>query len=366
MGRLCSFLTASLLVALKESARPSRKEGEIVESKELARKVTSILKKEGKHVVPVRAYITNKVIVDAEQERHLHDRPGGNGNLTEHGEFKTTRASSRKARAGPFSRASATSRTSTCRPGTILSISTSLIPFLEHDDNTPAPPWERTCNVRLCLSFASARAARGYLRIEGLAARASGHALLAEEDGEIPPQTRRNLRRLPFRSQADLQAQYVRAQQPRHVLQRMRPCVVRGIQCAKARAWPTVPQIEQESWRWANLLVAYMSWEGYNFEDAVIISDRIVQKGDYDSIHIGVLHHGCPRRKLGPEIVTRDIPNVGEAKLKDLGTDGIVRIDCHRARRGSSSSEKSRRKGEDQTTPEERLLQPSLAIRPRT
>ena len=75
-----------------------------------------------------------------------------------------------------------------------------------------------------------------------------------------------------------------------------------------------------------NLLVAYLPWEGYNFEDAVILSEKIVREGLYDSIHIETFTVDVRETKLGAEIITRDIPNVGEIKLKDLDEDGIVRI----------------------------------------
>ncbi|MBI5794073.1 DNA-directed RNA polymerase subunit beta, partial [Candidatus Uhrbacteria bacterium] len=105
-----------------------------------------------------------------------------------------------------------------------------------------------------------------------------------------------------------------------------------------------------------NLLVAYMSWQGYNFEDAIIISDRIVARGDFDSIHIESYITDVRETKLGPETVTRDIPNVGEAKLKDLDADGIVRIGAT-VHEGDILVGKITPKGETELTPEERLLQ---------
>ena len=102
-------------------------------------------------------------------------------------------------------------------------------------------------------------------------------------------------------------------------------------------------------------LVAYMSWEGYNFEDAVIISDNVANKGAYDSVHIESYTLDVRETKLGPEVVTRDIPNVGEAKLKDLDEDGIVRIGAT-VREGDILAGKITPKGETELTAEERLL----------
>jgi DNA-directed RNA polymerase subunit beta len=99
-----------------------------------------------------------------------------------------------------------------------------------------------------------------------------------------------------------------------------------------------------------------MSWQGFNFEDAIVISDRIVQVGHFDSIHIEAYETDVRDTKLGPETVTRDIPNVGEAKLKDLDTDGIVRIGAT-VHEGDILVGKITPKGETELTPEERLLQ---------
>ncbi|MDD5740268.1 MAG: DNA-directed RNA polymerase subunit beta, partial [Candidatus Peribacteraceae bacterium] len=105
-----------------------------------------------------------------------------------------------------------------------------------------------------------------------------------------------------------------------------------------------------------NLLVAYLSWEGANFEDAVIISSRVVRDGWFDSIHIESYVTDVRDTKLGSETVTRDIPNVGEAKLKDLDADGIVRIGAT-VHEGDILVGKITPKGETELTPEERLLQ---------
>ena len=104
-----------------------------------------------------------------------------------------------------------------------------------------------------------------------------------------------------------------------------------------------------------NLVVAYMSWEGYNFEDAVIISDKLVRKGVYDSVHIESFTVDVRETKLGQEVITRDIPNVGETKLKDLDEDGIVRIGAT-VKEGHILVGKITPKGETELTAEERLL----------
>jgi DNA-directed RNA polymerase subunit beta len=104
-----------------------------------------------------------------------------------------------------------------------------------------------------------------------------------------------------------------------------------------------------------NLFAAYMAWEGYNFEDAVIISDKLVREGVFDSVHIESFTVDVRETKLGPEIITRDIPNVGENKLKDLDMDGIVRIGAT-VHEGDILVGKITPKGETELTAEERLL----------
>ena len=106
---------------------------------------------------------------------------------------------------------------------------------------------------------------------------------------------------------------------------------------------------------WKNLRVAYMTWEGYNFEDAVIISDKVVRNGYYDSVHIETYTLDVRETKLGPEEITKDIPNVAEAKLKDLNEDGIIRIGAT-VKEGDILCGKITPKGETELTAEERLL----------
>ena len=104
-----------------------------------------------------------------------------------------------------------------------------------------------------------------------------------------------------------------------------------------------------------NVLIAYSTWEGYNFEDAILISERLVKEDVYTSIHIEEYSCECRDTKLGPEEITRDIPNVGEDVLKDLNEDGIIRIGAE-VRPGDILVGKVTPKGETELTAEERLL----------
>ena len=104
-----------------------------------------------------------------------------------------------------------------------------------------------------------------------------------------------------------------------------------------------------------NVLVAFMSWSGANYEDAIIISERLVEKSKFTSIHIEEFTINVRETKLGPEMITCDIPNVGESKLKNLAEDGIIRVGAE-VRSGDILVGKITPKGESQLTPEERLL----------
>jgi DNA-directed RNA polymerase subunit beta len=104
-----------------------------------------------------------------------------------------------------------------------------------------------------------------------------------------------------------------------------------------------------------NVLVAFMPWNGYNFEDAIVISERIVKEDIYTSIHIDEFEIGARDTKLGPEEITRDIPNVGEEALKDLGPDGVIRVGAE-VKPGDILVGKITPKSETELAPEERLL----------
>ncbi|MDO8649579.1 MAG: DNA-directed RNA polymerase subunit beta [Candidatus Peregrinibacteria bacterium] len=341
-------------VPVKDGRKVVVKEGDVIDSKELARKVISFIKKEGTTSVPVRAYTTNKVIyVDAEQERHLTIAQAQLA-FTKQSEFLTTRVSARKAGEPILAHVRDITHVD-ISPRQILSISTSLIPFLEHDDNTRASMG--TNMQRQAVPLIRPHAPLVGTGMEGLAARASGHALLAEEDGEVTAADAQEIA-VVYRSgrkQTYKLNTFLRSNQG--TCFHMRPVVSRGDKVRRGESLADGVSVENgELALGQNLLVAYMSWEGYNFEDAVIISDRVVQQGYYDSIHIESYITDVRDTKLGPEIVTRDIPNVGEAKLKDLAADGVVRIGAT-VHEGDILVGKITPKGETELTPEERLLQ---------
>ena len=112
-----------------------------------------------------------------------------------------------------------------------------------------------------------------------------------------------------------------------------------------------------------NLKVAFMPWKGYNFEDAIVISERIVKEDIFTSIHIEEYELEVRDTKLGEEELTADIPNVSEEMTKDLDANGIIRISAN-IKEGDIMIGKITPKGETDPTPEEKLLRPSLATKP--
>jgi DNA-directed RNA polymerase subunit beta len=193
--------------------------------------------------------------------------------------------------------------------------------------------------------------------VESVAARASGHVLFAREDGDVLAADAREIT-VMYHSGKKVVHQldnYVRSNQG--TCFHMRPRVEAGQKIKEGDVLADGSAVENgELALGQNLLVSYMPWGGYNFEDAIIISDRIVEQGHFDSIHIESYITDVRDTKLGSETVTRDIPNVGEAKLKDLDADGIVRIGAT-VHEGDILVGKITPKGETELTPEERILQ---------
>ena len=330
------------------------KENEVVETKQLATKIISLLKKEEKTEVPVRAYVIKKEhYIDADRERHLTIAEA-NTAFNELGEFHETLVQVRRKGEPVTSNVRDVTHVDVA-PKQILSVSTSLIPFLEHDDNTRASMG--TNMQRQAVPLIRPTAPLVGTGVECVAARASGHVILAHEDGEVL-----------YADGAEVTMLYHSGRKHTHKLLTfnrgnqgtcftMRPRVSTGEKVKAGAVLADGSSVDGgELALGQNLLVAYMPWGGYNFEDAIIISDKVVEQGLFDSIHIESYTTDVRDTKLGAETVTRDIPNVGEGKLKDLDVDGIVSIGAT-VHEGDILVGKITPKGETELTPEERILQ---------
>ncbi len=303
--------------------------------------------------VKVRPYITDNIkYYDAEEEQALIVAQASS-ELDDLGQFLNTRISTRKNGEPTLAHVNDVTHIDVS-PKQIISITTALIPFLEHDDNTRASMGSNM--QRQAVSVISPDAPIVGTGIEEIAAKSSGQVILAEMDGTISYVDANiitivyaNGRKVSYALQT-----YERSNQGTCLHQRAK--VTKGQKMKKGDILADGSATDNgELALGKNLLVAYLSWEGYNFEDAVILSDTVAKKGYYDSVHIESYVVDVRETKLGPEIITRDIPNVGEAKLKDLDEDGIVRIGAT-VQEGDILVGKITPKGETELTAEERLL----------
>lgn len=239
-------------------------------------------------------------------------------------------------------------------PKQIVSVTTSLIPFLEHDDANRALMGSNMQRQAVpCIRPEAPIIGTG---VEEKTAFDSGQIVVCEGTGMVQSVaadkiiilqddgTKREYRLKKF----------LRSNTSTSINQK--PIVHRGERVSRGQALADGPATEfGELALGQNVLVAFMSWGGYNYEDAVIISSRLVQNDRYSSIHIEDFKVDVRDTKLGPEIVTRDIPNVGEEKLKDLDENGVVWIGAQ-VKAGDILVGKITPKGETDLAPEEKLL----------
>src|SRR3990167_2274740 len=239
-------------------------------------------------------------------------------------------------------------------PKQIVSITTSLIPFLEHDDANRALMGSNM--QRQAVPCIQPRAPIVGTGVEEKAAFDSGQIVVCEGSGTVASVTAEKIiiAEDGGAKREYLLKKFLRSNTSTSINQK--PIVKRAEKVVRGQALADGPATEQgELALGQNLLVAFMSWSGYNYEDAVIISNRVVQDDLFSSIHIEDFKVDVRDTKLGPEIVTRDIPNVGEEKLKDLDENGVVRIGAQ-VKAGDILVGKITPKGETDLTAEEKLL----------
>jgi len=236
----------------------------------------------------------------------------------------------------------------------ILSVATSLIPFLEHDDATRALMGTNMQRQSVpCIKADPPLVGTG---VERAAALSSGYVLTAEEDGEVTAVTGNHIEITSKKSKVYTYQlhKFIRSNASSCINQT--PTVVLGQKIKKGHPLCDGPSIKDaELALGQNVLVAYMVWDGFNYEDAIIISERLVEHDRYTSIQIEHYTTDVRETKLGPEVVTSDIPNVSEEKFKNLDSEGIVRIGAE-VHSGDILVGKITPKGETELTPEERLL----------
>ena len=236
----------------------------------------------------------------------------------------------------------------------IISVATSLIPFMEHDDGQRA--LMGTNMQRQAVSLIKAESPIVGTGVEAPAARDSGHAVVAEEDGVVMKVDAGSIEIKNEKGKNKIYhlTKFLRSNASTCINQK--PIVNKGDQVKFGQIITDGPSIDHgELALGRNVLVAFMSWEGFNYEDAIIISERLVREDIYSSIHIEDYTIDVRDTKLGPEIVTNDIPNIGEEKLKNLDEKGIVRIGAE-VSSGDILVGKITPKGETELSAEEKLL----------
>ncbi len=314
----------------------------------LAKKIAKLKVDEVK-VVP---FVTDEYVYLSADTEDKFVIAQANSPLNEYGEFIRGRASSRHRMSFIFSPAEDIDYMDVA-PQQIVGISAALIPFLEHDD----------ANRALMGSNMQAQAVP-LLRpevptvstgMEYAAAIDSGQVVVAHEDGEVISVTggRIVIRHKDGERVYNLR-KYQRSNQSTCVDQR--PAVTKGQIVKKGDVIAdSSSTVDGNLALGQNVVVAFLSWEGSNYEDSIVISERLVQDDRFTSVHVEKYEVEARDTRLGPEEITRDIPNVGESAIKDLDETGIVRIGAEVGPNDILVGKISP-KGEKELTPEERLL----------
>ena len=330
--------------------------GEVIAEKdvevttEIAQRIIAV---EGLKEIRVKPYVSTEVLylnADSEERSSIAQASSA---LDKVGQFLIDRPSARRAEEFRFEEPERIDYMDVS-PKQIVSVSAALIPFLEHDDANRALMGSNM--QRQAVPLVRPEAPIVGTGMEYQAAVDSGQVVVAKNAGEVVSvtgnevvvqETDGTLRTYTLRK-------YNRSNQSTCIDQR--PTVFKGDIVEKGAVLADSSSTENgELALGQNVLVAYMSWEGGNYEDAILISERLVQDDKYTSIHVEKYEIEARETKLGPEEITRDIPNVGEDALKDLDEEGIIRIGAE-VTPGDILVGKITPKGETELTPEEKLL----------
>ena len=303
--------------------------------------------------IPVRPFASNRTVyLDAQQEEAFRIAQA-NTHLDEQSNLSDERVEVRHAE-----------RLRMVQPGDvdyldvspkqIVSVAAALIPFLEHDDANRALMGANM--QRQAVPLVRPEVPLVGTGMEGPVAVDSRQVILAEEDGEVLSSTASflNVRYDSGREERYPLSKFVRSNQGTCISQR--PLVRKGDRITRGQ--PLVDSSSTEHGELAlgqSVLVAFMSWEGLNFEDAIVLSESVIREDKFTSIHIEKYEVEARDTKLGPEEITRDIPNVGDESLRDLDDRGIIRVGAE-VREGDILVGKITPKGETELTPEEKLL----------
>jgi DNA-directed RNA polymerase subunit beta len=313
----------------------------------------SELKKQKATAFPMRPRVTDDIEYLAaydEEEKYVAQ---ANSPLDDEGHFAEERVPARHRDQFPEARPNQIEYMDVS-PKQVVSVATALIPFLEHDDANRALMGSNM--QRQAVPLLEPEAPIVGTGMEERAARDSGQVQVARRPGSVLSVTAERIQVEADDGELDTYRleKFVRSNQGTCINQR--PIVDVGDRVETGQPLADSSSTDRgELALGRNILAAFMSWEGGNYEDAIVISDRLVREDLFTSIHIEKHEIESRDTKLGPEEITRDIPNVGEESLKDLDEDGIVYIGAE-VQPGDILVGKITPKGETELTAEERLL----------
>ena len=303
----------------------------------------------------VKGIVSDDVVYLAADDEDKHVIAQANAKLADNNRFLDERVLARKGRGEVAFVSPADLDYMDVSPKQIVSVATALIPFLEHDDANRALMGANM--QRQAVPLVRSEAPYVGTGIEKRAAHDGADVILAEEDGEVVEVSGEMLT-MKYTSQSKKTEhklmKFHRSNQDTCINQVIR--VVEGQKVVKGQLLADGPSTDDgELSLGKNLLVALMPWEGYNFEDAIILSERIVRDDVLTSIHIHNYEVDARDTKLGAEEISRDIPNLSDEIVRDLDDEGIIRIGAE-VGPGDVLVGKVTPKGETELTPEERLL----------
>lgn len=316
---------------------------------EMAKKIKSLM---GSEQVLVRPYITDEYEYLSADKEDKYVIAQANAPLNEYGEFVHRNTCRHHGNFQIYDYE--TIDYIDVAPNQVVGISAALIPFLEHDDANRALMGSNMQTQAVPLLRPEVPIVS--TGMESAAVADSGQVIKAEEDGEVLSVTGESL--IVKQNDGDLRAynlrKYQRSNQSTCIDQR--PAVQKGQLIRKGDV--IVDSSSTDDGKLAlgqNVLTAFVAWEGFNFEDAILISEKLVEEDRYTSVHIEKYEVEARDTKLGPEEITREIPNVGDDTIRDLDEAGIIRIGAEVGPNDILVG-KITPKGEKELTPEERLL----------
>jgi len=317
---------------------------------EIAIKIVKLKLKEPVKIVPAA---TNEIRYLSADDEEDYTVAQANALLDEYGQFMTPRVEARQGHETRFEPVTGVDFIDVS-PKQIVGISAALIPFLEHDDANRALMGSNM--QRQAVPLLRPDAPTVGTGMESPAAHDSGQLVLARHDGEVVSVTGRAI--IVKSDDGELHEytlrRFARTNQSTCIDQR--PIVEKGQRVSVGDVMADSSSTEGGDLALGqNVMVAFISWEGGNFEDAILISEDLVRHDKFTSIHVEKHEIEARDTKLGPEEITRDIPNVGEDALKDLDENGVIRVGAE-VGPGDILVGKITPKGETELTPEEKLL----------